>query len=142
MFLQKLLLDTHSTSITQSIYYTPNNCFSHHELGILILLDVVELVNKMATTPHCYDEAALLEQTYMYQSSLTGALSNAPLTAKQLILLLSPAAGVILEHVTPTTNLIKVQEEAYDEEWKSADSIPILKHACAQYHYQDAKDGA
>ena len=142
MFLQKLLLDTHSTSITQSIYYTPNNCFSHHELGILILLDVVELVNRMATTPHCYDEAALLEQTYMYQSSLTGALSNAPLTAKQLILLLSPAAGVILEHVTPTTNLIKVQEEAYDEEWKSADSIPILNQACVQYHYQDAKDGA
>ena len=77
----------------------------------------------------------------MYQNTKTGALSTAPLLARQLILLLSPAAGVVLEHITPKTNLLKVTEEAYDTEWKPADSIPILKQACAQYYYQRVTDG-
>jgi HIV Tat-specific factor 1 len=88
------------------------------------------------------DDEAMLEQTYVYQNTKTGALSNAPLMARQLILLLSPAAGVVLEHITPKTNLLKVAEEAYDTEWKPADSIPILKQACAQFYYQSATDGA
>jgi len=86
-------------------------------------------------------EEVLLDQAYIYQNSKTGLLSK-PLTASQFILLLSPAAGVILEHITPKTNLLKVQDNAYEQEWKCADSIPVLKLACTRYHYQSATDGA
>ena len=137
----------HTTDNDHLSYYASNNpCRHRYAFYLLNLLDVVDPVHRMDATPYRYDEDenedALLEQMFMYQSSQTGALSNAPLTAKQLILLLSPAAGVILEHVTPKTNLIKVQEGTYDDDgWNSADSVPILKQACVQYHYQDANDG-
>jgi len=80
---------------------------------------------------------SLLDKKYVYQNNTTGAVSAAPLTTRQLVKLLCPASGVVLQHISPETQVLGVKEDGtYDETgWKAANSLPIMQEACAQWYY-------
>lgn len=78
---------------------------------------------------------AILEETYMYQNSKTGAVSAAPLTIRQLCRILCPAQGVVTAHITPDTQVLRVINSSYDGSWEVAKSLPVLQQACAEWHY-------
>ena len=89
-----------------------------------------------------HPENQLLDQGYVYQNNTTGAVSPAPLTTRQLCRILCPTSGVVLQHVTPETQVLGVKEDGTFDSvgWRSAKTVPVLQEACAQWYYAN-KDG-
>jgi hypothetical protein len=91
-----------------------------------------------------------LSKQFFYQNARTGAISSSPLTAERLSLLLSPLGGgssgsaVVTRPIHEATMVIEWDQErqAYSEQgWKDCRQVPILREACANWHYQDPTSG-
>ncbi|KAL9190218.1 hypothetical protein ACHAXT_007429 [Thalassiosira profunda] len=84
--------------------------------------------------------AVSLSTPFLYQNQATGQPSATPLAARQLVRILCPAAkSAATSLITPRTLLIGYDPTtgAYDSlGWRSANSIPLLREACASWYYE------
>ena len=86
-----------------------------------------------------------LSKAYFYQNARTGTISSYPLSAEQLCLLLSPTSNKSTTRpIHERTMVIEWDyiNQAYSEAgWKECCQIPVLREACASWHYQDPSSG-
>lgn len=91
-----------------------------------------------------------LNKLHYYQSNLSGAISAAPLTTRQLCLMLSPSAAAVTNnaHLAPsavTADTLAIgwntESQSYSATWLPCRHIPILREACSNWHYQDSTTG-
>ena len=79
----------------------------------------------------------MLERKFVYQNGSTGKVSSAPLTTRQLVLLLCPIHASAVTVLTPETLVLGISKDhQYDQSgWKACKDVPVLQEACAVWYY-------
>jgi hypothetical protein len=85
------------------------------------------------------DLQLLLDQSLLYQNSVTGAISTAPLLCRQLCRIMCPVTGVqVPHHLNADTQMLALEADGSysDTGWKLGRSLPVIREAVATWYYE------
>ncbi|CAB9519333.1 HIV Tat-specific factor 1 homolog [Seminavis robusta] len=76
-----------------------------------------------------------LERRFLYQNPSTGGTSSTSLTVRQLCRMFCPPSSSTSRFTAESQLLGLLDNGEYDEEWKPAKNIPVLRHAASSAFY-------